>query len=145
MNCLPESTGPTCYPLRSLLPRFWLEWNVVQNIAFLGWATEHFDGDSQNLAGIFSHNSVERQAYLIQVEAHVLHPLDLHHVVVVAVVVPVVLAEQDERHGQEEEAVEEAEDHAEEEDLEDVCSKVTQYKKRLCHQAKKVKQRNVQK
>ena len=40
--------------------RFWA-WlaEIFHQSAFLGWAAEHFEGDSRNLAELFSHNSVQ--------------------------------------------------------------------------------------
>ena len=41
--------------------KFLPEWlaEMLHYSAFLGWAAEHFESDSQNLAGIFLHNFVE--------------------------------------------------------------------------------------
>ena len=42
--------------------RFW-EWlaEIWPHGAILGWATKHFESDSQNEAGLFLHNSVEQK------------------------------------------------------------------------------------
>ena len=37
--------------------REWLS-ELLHYSAFLGWAAEHFESDSQNLAGMFLHNPV---------------------------------------------------------------------------------------
>ena len=41
--------------------KFLPEWlaEMLRYSAFLGWAAEHFESDSQNLVGIFLHNFVE--------------------------------------------------------------------------------------
>ena len=35
---------------------------VLRHSEILGWAAEHFEGDSRNLAGMFLHNSVQKQS-----------------------------------------------------------------------------------
>ena len=52
---------------------------ILRDCAILGWAAEHFDNDSQNLAGIILHNSV----------LSVIGQDTYHHIVLVAEVVHV--------------------------------------------------------
>ena len=47
------------------IPARFREWlaEMLRHRAFLGWAEEHFEGDSQSLAGMFLHNSVEANIF----------------------------------------------------------------------------------
>ena len=41
---------------------------ILRHNAILGWAADHFEGDSRCLAGMFLHNSVDGGPYLINIE-----------------------------------------------------------------------------
>ena len=73
----PEAKSSECYRATQQDLTFQIHFLIQRNIktilqgfeellaemlchsAFLGWAAEHFEGDSRNLAGMYLHNSVK--------------------------------------------------------------------------------------